>query len=252
MPKLRVIDRLLMALYALLGIALCVALGAAVHYRDQLSFAINGSTYNLSDNPIVVLALVVAVAVILFLSVRALLIAMRLIGRIDKSSVAVQNTQDGAVHVSVQAMDMLVKQAVSKTEGIADVKTRVDNHGDSITVHVEMTLNSDVYIPNVSTLMQRNIKSFVQEYSGIEVREVSIMVNRIMEVQAHPPLQIAEPQPDSIVIDEIDEEDMTSLPQDDYESYEAQFAAQADPFDQPESPIDQAEDTHEHPQDSDE
>ena len=208
---MRIVDRLLMVLYALFGIALAAVIGALIYFRDQFTLTINGQAYGLSQH-VAVTALMVLVALALVAwSVHLILVATGHARKSKKSSVSVQNVEDGAVRVSVQAMDILVKQAVAKTEGIADVRTRIDNHGDSITVHIEMTLNSDVYIPNVTTLMQRNIKSFVQEYSGISVREVTIMVNRIMEVQPRPPLKIPEPQVDSIL---IDEDDIIHLPQD--------------------------------------
>jgi hypothetical protein len=40
-----------------------------------------------------------------------------------------------------------------------DIKTSIINHEDSISVSIDMTLASDVHIPNVTMMMQRTIKN---------------------------------------------------------------------------------------------
>ncbi len=208
MVKIRWTDRLLMALCGVIGVMVSIGLGALILYRRTFSISIAGYILALQDSWITIVILAVLAVVLLFWSVRMLMLAFWKPPKMDKSSVSVQNTENGSVRVSVQAMDMLVKRAVEGTEGVVDVKTRIDNHDDSITVNVDMTLESDVHIPNVTMLMQRNIKNFIEEYSGIAVREVRVMVSKIVEVTPQPPLQIEAPddhgpevidQPDAII-----------------------------------------------------
>jgi uncharacterized alkaline shock family protein YloU len=107
----------------------------------------------------------------------------------------VQHTENGSVRISVAAMDTLVKQAIAHDEGVVDIKTAIINHEDSISVSIDMTLASDVHIPNVTMMMQRTIKNFIEEFSGIAVREVTIMVSKIIEVTPQPPLNLVKPEP---------------------------------------------------------
>ena len=72
------------------------------------------------------------------------------------------------------------------------MKTSIVNHEDSISVNIDMTLESDVHIPNVTMLLQRSIKNFIEEYSGIAVRDVTIVVSKIVEVTPRPPLALEE------------------------------------------------------------
>ncbi len=208
MVKIRWTDRLLMALFGLVGVAFSLALGALILYRRTFSVNVAGLVVSLQDNWVTIAVIAAVAVVLLFWAVRMIMLAFWRPPKVDKSSVSVQNTDNGSVRVSVGAMDMLVKRAVEGTEGVVDTKTRIDNHDDSITVNVDMTLESDVHIPNVTMLMQRNIKNFIEEYSGIAVREVRVMVSRIVEVTPQPPLQIQAPadpapemidQPDAIV-----------------------------------------------------
>lgn len=202
--KMKIWDRFLLALYAILGILAALVVGALIYFRNQMSWNFMDYTMRLADSPLSVGILVAVALVLLVWSIRMLCLAFRHEPKVDKSSVSVQHTENGSVRISVQAMDMLVKQAIGNTEGVADIKTRIVNHEDSITVKIDMTLESDVHIPNVTMLMQRSIKNFIEEFSGIAVREVTILVGKIIEVTPQPPLQITEPKKQPEIIDQPD------------------------------------------------
>ena len=206
MTKFKASDRIFIGLQALVCFLCAAAVGLLTYYRRELRLDVGEHAWVLPDHWSVAPIMVLIATALAFCGIRLLILAFANHAKFDKSSVAIQNAENGSVRVSVQAMDMLVKQAVAQTEGVADVKTRIENHEDSISVHVEMALNSDVYIPNTTMLMQHKIKSFIEEYSGIAVREVTIMVNKIMEVQPHPPLQIPEPKHNAVIIDQPDDE----------------------------------------------
>lgn len=192
--KVKVKDRMLLAVYAILGVILALGIGAIavveIIFPNQFSFQIAGLRMTLVDSPWVLIVIGLIALMLLAWSIWILTLAFRRETTKDKASVSVQNTENGDVRVSVQAIDMLVKRAISGTEGIVDVKTRVINHDDSITVKADMTLDSDVHIPNTTMLMQRSIKSFIEEFSGIAVRDVQILVSKIIEVTPHPPLAL--------------------------------------------------------------
>ena len=181
--KFRVRDRIALAVYALFGL-----LGTLVF----VGYAVYSSYVNVDMNIILTLLLAAVMLAMVVYSVFMLRFAFRNAGR-DKNSVTVQNTEqgNGEVRVSVQALDSLVKQAIAgHSEGLADIKTSIINHEDSISVQIEMSLNGDVHIPNITMLLQSAIKGFIEEYSGIAVRDVSIMVKTIVPVM--PQLAIAE------------------------------------------------------------
>ena len=81
--------------------------------------------------------------------------------------------------MTVGALETLVKEAIGQNDEVLELKSQVVNHEDSITVLVRMVLSSTAHIPNVTMLMQRNIKRFIEEFSGIAVREVIITVTEV-------------------------------------------------------------------------
>ena len=190
-------DRLLLALYALLGIVATVLIALAMCSGMQISLL--GYTLRLGDGvwPMVIMAVIAAV--LLVWSIRLIVLSFRREPKLDKGSVSVQNTENGAVRISVQAMDTLVKQAIGEADGVEDIRTSIVNHEDSISVNIDMTLRSDVHIPNVTMLMQRSIKNFIEEFSGIAVRDVTVMVSRIVEVAPPAQLDTIEAEPPKAV-----------------------------------------------------
>lgn len=185
--KMKLVDRILLGLYAVLGIlgSAAVALGGVYIFNSGgitsgfLGLQIPGGTLTL------VIACVIALLLLAW-SIKMLLLAFKHEPRVDKTSVSVQNTEDGSVRITVAALDTLIKQAIGHHDGIMEIKSRIINHEDSISVHIDMTLSSDVHIPNVTMLLQRTVKNFIEEFSGIAVREVSVLVSSIIEIVPAP------------------------------------------------------------------
>ncbi len=193
--KISFSERLLLALSGILGVFFAGALGVAAYLGDRLVLTAGSYKVQLYSGLWPALAVGVVALIVLIWGLKLLSLAFKREPRMDRSSVSVQHTENGSVRISVAAMDTLVKQAIAHDEGVVDIKTSIINHEDSISVSIDMTLASDVHIPNVTMLMQRSIKNFIEEFSGIAVREVTIMVSKIIEVTPQPPLHLTKPEP---------------------------------------------------------
>ena len=174
--KMKFINRLLLALYALVWLLalVCVALGFLAPgvfqpVLDLIKDALNAIPFL----PYILLGVMAVWSIGMFL------LAFKREKRGNKGNVALQNTENGAVNVTVGALETLVKEAIGQNDEVLELKSQVVNHEDSITVLVRMVLSSTAHIPNVTMLMQRNIKRFIEEFSGIAVREVIITVTEV-------------------------------------------------------------------------
>ena len=193
--KLNFFERLLLALTGILGVFFAVALGVISYAGNQLELTIGSYKATLGTSVWLVVLVGVIALIALCWALKLLSLSFKRPPRMDRSSVSVQNSENGSVRISVAAMDTLVKQAIAHDEGVVDIKTSIINHEDSISVSIDMTLASDVHIPNVTMMMQRSIKNFIEEFSGIAVREVTIMVSKIVEVTPQPPLHLTQAEP---------------------------------------------------------
>ena len=170
------VPRLCVVFYALINLAALIfaCMYVLPPFNQMGWFSVSAIIDN--GQPFIWALLIIAAALYCAWSVYLIVNALSRKPRIDKSSVSLQSGETGSVRVSIAALDTLVKEAVNNVRGVGDIKTYIINHEDSITVKIEMELLSDEHIPNVTMLMQRDIKNFIEEYSGIAVREVSIMV----------------------------------------------------------------------------
>ena len=196
-------ERVLLALYALLGLLAALFFGAAAVSPEGLAFQAFGREFAVGQNIFSSILAALAALVLLAWSVRLIMLAFKRPPKKDRTSVSVQNTENGDVRVSIAAMDTLVRQAIGEEAGVSELHSAVENHEDSITVDINMTLESDVHIPNVTMMLQRRIKSFIEEYAGIAVRDVRVMIDKIVEVTPPPavslppqkdPAKLAEPE----------------------------------------------------------
>lgn len=179
--KMKVIERVLLGLYALMGAIALVVVGIWVVAPDT---AVNSgyAMQAIMNNSIMVQILSVLLVIVLIAwSVRLMMMAFRKEGSAPSSSAAVQESVDGAVRVSVRAMETLVRRAVSQTDGILDSKLRINNHDDSVSVEIDMAVGIEAHVPAVTALLQRNVKGIVEEFSGIAVREVKVLVTEIRD-----------------------------------------------------------------------
>lgn len=192
--KLKFFERLLLALTGILGVFFAVLLGVISYAGNDAQLTIRGYKATIGTGVWWVVLVGVIALIALSWALKLLSLSFKREPRMDRSSVSVQNSENGSVRISVAAMDTLVKQAIAHDEGVVDIKTSIINHEDSISVSIDMTLASDVHIPNVTMMMQRSIKNFIEEFSGIAVREVTIMVSKIVEVTPQPPLHLNKPE----------------------------------------------------------
>lgn len=170
--KMKVIDRILLGAYAfvsalaLIALLVCVVSSGAAMYLVNLGF---GSRIILC----VLLAALIAGAIYL------IMLSFRPEGSAPSSSASVQESNEGSVRVSVRAMETLARRAIEQTEGVLDSKLRIINHEDSVRVEIDIAIGIETHVPVVTAMLQRNVKGIVEEFSGIAVREVVVLVTEI-------------------------------------------------------------------------
>lgn len=194
--KMRTMDRVLLGLYALLGFVVIAVLASAL--CSGLKLSLFGYTIQLGEGALPLVILVAAAVLLLAWSIKLMMLACCQKSRPGKDSVSLQTTENGAVRISMQAMETLARLAIGTTEGVEKIRTTILNHEDSISVNIDMTVRSDVHIPNVTMLMQHSVKSFIEEYSGIAVRDVVVLVSHIEEAPAELPVRAKTAEPAAI------------------------------------------------------
>ncbi|MDO4547417.1 MAG: alkaline shock response membrane anchor protein AmaP [Clostridia bacterium] len=175
--RISTLNRTLIAAYAILGAIITIMAAVAIYSGMEIHVFNYVITLNSGAGPVIAVA--IAAIGMLIWSYALLRAAFGRRGSLDNSSVSLSDNENGNVRISIQAMDSLVKRAIGDLSGIASIKTNVLGNEDSISVEVNMALESDVHIPNATMLLQRTVKNFIEEYSGIAVRDVSVLVTSV-------------------------------------------------------------------------
>ena len=170
--KMRGIDRVLLGVYAfvsalaLIALLICVVWDGGAIVLMQLSVAQR-------------IALCIPLAALIAGAVYLIMLSFRPEGSAPSSSASVQESSEGSVRVSVRAMETLARRAIEQTEGVLESRLRILNHEDSVRIEVDITIGIETHVPVVTAMLQRNVKGIVEEFSGIAVREVVVLVTEI-------------------------------------------------------------------------
>lgn len=169
--RFKVIDRIVSALSGLvilvIGIGLFVFGIGIFPFRLDLSFL---------DMPFVLWqrAIMVAVALLLtFFGLRGLSLLFR---SSKEKGFILQHTEYGDLSISMTAMENMVKKCVDTHSELRVAHTRILHAREGVIVNLRIALANGVNIPITVSALQKQIKQYITSCSGVDVKEVRVMV----------------------------------------------------------------------------
>ena len=168
--NIRFWERVLIALCGLLTLALGIVL--FVYGVGLLPYQLDLSVLNvpLLWQRIVILAVALIVALIGMFGVCILFRRRK-----DKGFI-IQNTEFGDMSISLHALENMVKKCVESHKELSAGSTRISRLRDGIGVHLKVTLSGGANIPLTVNALQKQIKQYITSSSGVDVKEVQVMV----------------------------------------------------------------------------
>jgi len=92
----------------------------------------------------------------------------------------VHETDLGEIHVTLDAIENLVKRTAKSIRGVREVRAKVINADQGgIQVYLRAVVSPDVSVPQVSAEIQNTLKTYVKNVVGVAVSEVKIYVDNI-------------------------------------------------------------------------
>ena len=168
--KIRILDRILVALAGLLVLAGCAALAAQLFFgKDVVGWA--GKI--LQDNGLRAW-LILALAVLLVLGVYCFLILFRHRSRKDKF--VMQKTENGELAISLKAMESMVQKCLDPHKEMDVQSVRLENQKGGLLIRIRGTVAGGVSIPLTVDALQQQIKQYVTACSGVEVKDIRVQI----------------------------------------------------------------------------
>jgi uncharacterized alkaline shock family protein YloU len=91
----------------------------------------------------------------------------------------VHETPLGSIKITMAALENLVIKAARSVQGIRDVKTHIKTQHDNVSIQLNVQVQPDLSIPQVTEELQNKVKEYLTKTTGINVNDVRVIVNRI-------------------------------------------------------------------------
>ncbi|WP_172200332.1 MULTISPECIES: alkaline shock response membrane anchor protein AmaP [Saccharibacillus] len=171
----KIVDRLLLFVYSItiLILSIFAILLLSRSIRMPVDFRFDLPTLS---------AVIAGLAVLILISLRMLFVSLRR-SRGNLHSVD-QRTDLGDIQISVETIENLCLKAASRVRGVKEPRTRIRMTEPGLDVRIRTVVDGEYPIPALTEEVQRGVKEFVQEITGIPVASVSVYIAGVVQPQA--------------------------------------------------------------------
>ena len=176
--KIRIADRILVALAGLILLLLAVCLLDQTLLPMGVTAWLQQLTTPVSAQPshaLYITAVIACVAVLVLLGLYCLGMLFRHQKK-SKRGFVMQQTECGELSISVRAIEGLVQKCVDRHDEIHVMSTALDTTRDGLVIRLRIGLAGGVNIPLAVAALQKQIKQYVTSCSGVDVKEVKVQV----------------------------------------------------------------------------
>ena len=168
--KIRILDRILVAVTGLLVLAGCVALGAQLFFGKDVA----GRVTKVLTNPQYRIWLIAALVLLVLLGCYCFLVLFRHRGRRDKF--VMQKTDNGELSISLKAMESMVQKCLDPHKELSVQNVRLENQKGGLLIRIRGTVAGGVSIPLTVDALQQQIKQYVTACSGVEAKDIKVQI----------------------------------------------------------------------------
>lgn len=91
----------------------------------------------------------------------------------------ISQTQFGEIRIAVSAVESLAFRAAKKVKGVKDVHVGVRADSADLDIFIEISVNPDLNIPQISEEIKAKVDEYVFETIGIRVNTVKVLVTKV-------------------------------------------------------------------------
>ena len=168
--KIRILDRILVALAGLLMLAGGAALTAQLFFGKNVAGRVASW---LADESLRVYIIIAGILLFL-LGVYCVLLLFRRKGRNGKF--IMQRTENGELAISLKALETMVQKCLDQHKEVSAQAVSLENQKGSLMIRIRGTVAGGVSIPLTVETMQQQIKQYVTACSGVEVRDIRVEI----------------------------------------------------------------------------
>jgi len=120
------------------------------------------------------------VVFLIIIGLNILLVGM--FAKSDKTKEAIQfSNETGIVRISAHSIESLAKLEAIAMEEVSDIRTQIFSMDNNASLEVYAKVPPTISIPEVSLILQNNIKRKIFETTGIELKSIKIIIDGIVD-----------------------------------------------------------------------
>ena len=187
--RLRIADRILVALAGLLLLACCGGIVAQMFFGVNL-VDIAARAFS-SEKLEIRAALIASAAILLALGLYCLLVLFRHRKRKDKF--ILQKNDGGELAISIKALENMVQKCIDQHEELEVKNLYLENRKDGLLIRIRAAVAGGISIPLTVEDLQKQIRQYVTACSGVEVKGIRVQIESSGEDAKNAPFVIAAP-----------------------------------------------------------
>lgn len=91
----------------------------------------------------------------------------------------IHQTEIGEIQIAVSAVESLALRATKRIKGVKDAHVGVRADSSGLDVFIEVTVNPDLSIPEISEEIRLKVDNYLQETVAIHVNSVKVLVTKV-------------------------------------------------------------------------
>ena len=187
--KIRILDRILVAVAGIILLAAGAGLVAQVFFGVDVAGTVTG-VLSVDTTPRKILLGLLA-AVLLVLGGYCLLVLFRRPSEKDKY--ILQKMESGDLAISLETMDTMIHKCVDQHQEIKTESISLENDRDGLLIIIRGTVAGGVSIPLTVDSLQKQIKQYVTACSGVEIKGIRVLIESTGEEATDAPFQVEPP-----------------------------------------------------------
>ena len=170
--RIRILDRILVALAGVLLVAACAGLIGQVFFgKDVIGFMERLVLPETTTGRIIV---GICAGVMLIIGLYCLLMLFRHRRRKDKF--ILQKLESGELAISLKTLETMVQKCVDQHKEIKTEGIRLENQRDGLLIRIRGMVAGGISIPLTVDTLQKQVKQYVTACSGVEVKGIRIQI----------------------------------------------------------------------------
>lgn len=97
----------------------------------------------------------------------------------ERGLITVFSNDTGKTRIAVSAVEQMARQAIAGVDGISDVRATITGAEDAIGVNISLVLKRGVYLPTVTTNIQRTVRGYIEQNCGVAVQSIIVNVRAV-------------------------------------------------------------------------